>query len=44
MGGRVTTCILCQKSFKPGMDDYHGHAHQVEKVGVILECPKVDHV
>ena len=40
MGGRVATCIRCQKSYKPGMDDCHGHAHLLEKVGVILRISK----
>ena len=40
MGGRVATCIRCQKSYKPGMDDCHGHAHLLEKVGAILRISK----
>ena len=40
MGGRVTTCMRCQKSFKPGMDDYHGHAHLLEKVGASSRMSK----
>ena len=40
MVGRVATCIRCQKSFKLDMDVYHGHAHLLKKVGVILRMSK----
>ena len=34
MAEGVATCIWCQKSFKPGMDAYHGHAHLLAKCWV----------
>ena len=40
MSEHVVTCIRHQKPFKLDMDTYHGHAHQLVKVGVISRMSK----